>query len=141
MVFRGKRVVGVGVPQFCNAPDVTGVEFRNLGTISSLAYREVIQLLSRASRCVVHVVAVRDGPRVDPEVAHIAYVGLGDGFEYLSDERTLVFRMDFHGPIALGALEGVHFFHLVRIGHELHDCGEHSLHTHVELTRNAEEWE
>ena len=129
------------VSQLGHAPDVAGKETRGLRAVLALAHGEMIELLGGPTGGVIYLVAVADRAGEDPEVAHIAHVGLGDGFEYLSDERTLVFRMDFHGPIALGALEGVHFFHLVRIGHELHDCGEHSLHTHVELTRNAEEWE
>ncbi len=127
LVPAAEGVVGVGVAQLGHRADVAGVEPLDLDSVPPLLHRQVVQLLHRLVLGVPHLVAILDGPAVEPEQRHVAHVGLAHGLEYVTQEgRTLVAFQPRHR-----ALE--------RRREQLHHFGEQRPHPVGELPAAAEE--
>ena len=92
---------------------------RQLEPVAALRDREMAELLGRAARRVEHLRAVLDVPERMRKNETSPDVRLGQRLEHLRRERRAVLGMDLDFVLALGAVEGVQLFHLVRRRHQL----------------------
>ena len=82
----------MSILEFGHRADVADVELGNLGAVLPLSNRQVVELLGRTARGVVHLRAVAQATCIDAEERHITDVRLGHGLEDLRHHRVFVSR-------------------------------------------------